>query len=813
MKALWTETKRAFREAGARPGFAMMVVLALGLGIGLNTAIFSIVHAVLLKSLPYDDPARLVRVWEARPRMGPEADEIAAFSMDHYRAWRASNDVFSTMAVYEDASFNLTGGPEPIRIEAQRVSPALFPMLGVEPLLGRVFAQEEETPGRDRVALLSHGLWQRLFGSDRAIVGTTLRLDGVPFTVVGVMPPEFQFPHPAVELWVPLADVAPPPAHPGEMRIELVPVIARLAPGVSLAEAEASGQAFLASYRGESAAPPGMPDIDEGVSIRLTSLHDQLARPLRPAVLVLFGAVSFVLLIVCANVASLFLSRAQERQPEMAVRSALGAGRGRLAAQLFFESFLYAAAGAALGLVVAYWGIRIFVGMAPSSSPLLEDVGLDVAVLGFNVALTGLTALLVGTLPALRASRVDVVSGLKGLAGFGRRGRRSRNVLAVAEVALALVLFVAAGLLLRSFVALTRTDPGYEPRDVLTFRLSLPEAKYSDGASRRAFFERLDERLNAVPGVVAAGLVNVLPLDDARMITMLAIEGRPPVADRMQMPRASVRLVSPRLFEAMGVRLLSGRRFPAGSAAAAPELVVNEALARRYFPDVSPVSERVRRMGEIVGVVADVRQEGVDAEPEPELYLDYRSVADALGVELAATAVAVRYDPRLPGTLEAVEAAVRELDPELPLADVRTMESRLADAVARPRLYAALLSFFAAIALVLAATGVGSVVSFQVAEHTRENGLRVALGASSKDVLLREMRGGLRILAVGLSVGLLGAALLSRTLSGFLYRVEPFDLLTFVAVSVMLALAVTVATAIPARRATRVDPMTALRYE
>jgi putative ABC transport system permease protein len=807
---LVTESKRALRGVLSRPAFTAATLAALGLGIGLNTAIFSLVHAVLLKSLPYKDPERIVRVWETRPRMGENAAEVAAFSMDHFRAWRESTDVFESMAVYQDRSFNLTGGSEPLRVEAQSVSPALFSLLGVEPLLGRAVSSEEESPGRDRVALLSHGLWQRVFGGDETIVGRTVRLDGEPYDVVGVMPRSFRFPQPATELWVPLPDVPLEPLPPGAMRIELVPVVAKLAPGVSIEQAEAAGQAFLDRYRSESQAPP---ELERDVAIHLTSLSDQLARPIRPALLVLLAAVTFVLLIVCANVANLFLARAQGRETEMALRTALGARRGRLARQLLAESLAYALSGGALAILVAALCLRI-ARVALPEAPWLADVGLDAPVVAFNLGVALLTALLVGLLPALRASQVDVVPGLKGSSGSGPRGRLSRNALAVAEVALALVLFAAAGLMLRSFLNLARNDPGYEPRDVLTFRLNLPETKYPDGPARRAFFDSMRERLSALQGVEALGLVNTLPLDQERMITLLDIEGRPRPADRMQMPRASVRVVSPDFFRAMGIRLVSGRAPGEGDQAGAPPvLVVNESLVRRYFEGEDPLASRVHRLGAVVGVVSDFRQEGLDRDPEPELYFDYRQVPDAMAEAISRMSVAIRYDPRAGGLIESVKAVIRGLDPELPLADVRTMEARLEESVARPRLYALLLSLFAAVALVLAASGVASVVGYQAAERTRENGLRMAMGATSGDILALSLEDGWRILAFGLALGLGASIFVGRALASVLFQVSPFDPFTLGAVSVVLALAVLGASAIPARRAARMDPVTALRYE
>jgi predicted permease len=808
---LLIESKRALRGVLSRPLFALTVVTALGLGIGLNTAIFSLVHAVLLRSLPYRDPDRIVRVWESRPRMGENAADVAAFSMDHFRAWRDSSDAFEAMAVHQDRSFNLTGGSEPLRVEAQSVSPALFPLLGVEPLLGRAFVSEEQVPGRHRVAILSYGLWARVFGADQSILGRTLHLDGFPYQVVGVMPRSFRFPDPGVELWVPLPDVPPEPLPPGAMRIELVPVVAKLAPGVSIEEAEAAGQAFLDRYRGESKAPP---ELEREVRIHLTSLHEQLTRPIRGALLVLFVAVSSVLLIVCANVANLFLARSQGRETEMALRSALGAGRGRLVKQLLAESLAYALAGSVLAVAVATLCLR-FMRLALPPNRWIDEVSMDAPVLAFNLGAAALTALLVGLLPAMRASRVDLVSGLKaGGSGSVSRGRRARNALAIVEVALALVLFASAALMFRSFLNLARNDPGYEPRDVLTFRLSLPEAKYPDGPSRRSFFDDLRARLSTVPGVTASGLVSTLPLDSERMVTFLNIEGRPQPADRMDLPRASVRIVSPGFFRAFGIPLVSGRALEETDRSGAPPVVVvNESVARRYFEGEDPLDRRFHRMGAIVGVASDIHQESLDREPEPEIYMDYRQVPDAMGDALSRMSVALRYDARAPGLIESVKAVIQDLDPELPLADARTMESRLEESVARPRLYSALLAFFAAIALAIAVSGVASVASYQAAERTRENGLRTALGATPGQILGASMRDGFWILAIGVSLGLAGALVAGRMLSSALFQVSPSDPWTLASVVLSLGAATLAATAIPARRAAKMDPVRALRYE
>ena len=749
------DLRHSLRGLVARPGFTALVVVPLALGIGFNTAIFSAVYTVLLRSLPYEDPQSLVRVWEARPRMGPNAEQMAAFSLDHYRAWRDANDVFDGMAALGDVSFNLTGGSEPRRIEGENVSPSLFPMLGGEPIRGRYFAEDEEIPGRDRVVVLSYNLWQRVFGAETTLVGRDIQLDGSNYTVVGIMPPEFQFPDPNTEFWVPMAMAPVEPAAPGEMRIELLPVIAKLKPGVTVGQAEAAAETFLNNLRETSEMSRRM---NEGVAIHLTSLHEQLVGPVRPALLVLLGAVGFVLLIACANVANLFLVRAQGRERDLAVRAALGAGRGRLMQRLFLESVVYGLAGGAAAVLVAYWGVRMLRLLRPSDLPLLENVSINGAMLGFNLAVALAVSVLVGFVPAIRAGRVDLVSGLKGLGTGLVQGTsgRLRSLLAVTEVALALILFVAAGLMFKSFMTLSSVDPGYEPTDVLTFRVNLPATKYEGGPAQRAFYDRLRESLDAISGVHASGIVNQLPLDQGRFITSLSIEGRPPVADRMNMPRASMRVTSPGFFRALGVRLVRGRSLEQSDGAGAPPVVViNESLAATYFED-------------------DPRQDGIAPE---------------------------------------MRRRIQEIDAELPVADLRPMTERLRDSVARPRLYAALLALFAGLALVLAVSGVYSVISYSVSQRTRETGVRIAFGATSSDIIRLVLREGWRILFWGLGLGLAVSFGLSRYLQSVLFEVEPLDPPTFVVVAALLGAAVLLASAVPARQAARTDAMKALRYE
>ena len=489
----------------------------------------------------------------------------------------------------------------------------------------------------------------------------------------------------------------------------------------------------------------------------------------------------------------------------------------RLIMRVLLESILYGLAGGAVGILVAYWGVRMLRLLRPSDLPLLENIGISGAVLGFNFGVAVITAILVGLVPAFRASRIDLVNGLKGL-GTGlvqSTPKRMRNALAVTEVALALLLFIAAGLMFRSFSTLTNVDPGYEPKNVLTFRLNLPSTKYESGTAQKSFYDRLRETLDAVPGVHANGIVNMLPLDQGRFITSLAIEGRPPVEDLMNVPRASMRVTSPGFFQSMGIRLVKGRGLEERDRDGAPRVaVINESLAARYFENEEPLGQRIQRLGEIVGVVADVRQEGLDAAPEPEVYLDYRQVRDPMaGRMLATMSVAARIDPRQAGLVGEVRRRVGEIDAELPLADLRPMSERLRDSVARPRLYAVLLILFAGLALILAVSGVYSVISYSVSQRTRETGVRMAFGATSSDIVRLVSRDGLRILLWGLALGLLASFGLSRYLRSVLFEIEPFDPLTFLIVAMVLGGAVLAASHIPARQASRTDAMKALHYD
>jgi putative ABC transport system permease protein len=789
------------------PTFTVVAVIALALGIGANSAIFSVVNTVLLRPLPYKDPDRLVMVWEDDSRHGYPRDTPAAAN---YIDWRDQNRVFEGMAAMTDQSFNLTGSGEPERIDGQRVSANLFPLLGVEPQLGRAFVPEEDQPGANHVVILSHGLWQRRFGSDAGIIGKSLTLNGDSHTVVGVMPPQLRFPSPEDELWVPVAFAPREAANRGRHYLN---VVARLKPGVTLQQAQAEMSAIAARLQQQ------YPEQNAELGAAVVPLHEQAVGDIKPALLVLLGAVGFVLLIACANVANLLLARAAVRQKEIATRVALGASRLRLVRQFLTESVLLAALGGGVGLLLSAWGVRLLKAFIPQDISQVKSITLDARVLGFTLLISLLTGLIFGLAPALQASALNLNETLKEGgrdSAAGSRGNRIRGLLVVAEVAVSLVLLVGAGLLINSFLRLRSVDPGFRSDNLLTMSIVLPQLKYPDHARRAAFYDDLLNRVEALPGVKSAAVTSQIPLLRQGDSIGITIEGRPEPSPG-QKNIVVTRVVSPHYFQTMGIPLLRGRQFAEQDKADSPGVaVVSEAMARRYWPGEDPMGKRIcpgkpespEDWITIVGVVKDVRQFELNADPKPQMYLSYAQAGFFAPRHLV---VGTGGAPR--SLASSVRATVWGIDRDQPVSDITTMEDVLSDSVARQRFSMLLLGVFAALALVLAAVGLYGVMSYSVAQRKHEIGIRMALGAQTADVLKLVIGQGLKLVSVGVGIGLAAALVLTRVMSSLLFGVSATDPATFATISLVLLGAGALASYLPARRATKVDPMIALRYE
>ena len=804
------DLRYAFRMLLKQPAFTALAVIALALGIGANTAIFSVVNAVLLRSLPYNDAERLVMIWGTTPQT-----DRASTSPADFIDYKEQNQVFEHVAAFNAGSFTLTGGDEPEQIRGARVSADFFSVLGVQPAAGRAFLAEDDRPGAARVVVLSHQLWQRRFSSDKNILGKSIALNGQSFAVIGIMPQEFQFTVPGffrtpAELWAPSALVKDN-ATRGNQYLR---IIARLKPEVSLQRAQAEMTTLASQLQQE------YPSTNAGLGVRLITLHEQTVGNVRPALLILCGTVGFVLLIACANVANLLLARAAARQKEIAVKLALGATRRRLVRQLLTESMLLALAGGALGILLALWGTDVLVSLSPASLPRVKEIGVDRYVLGFTLLVSVLTGTLFGLVPALQASKPDLNVSLKeGSRGSSENlGRGSlRSTLVVFEIVAAFVLLIGAGLMIKSFMRLGEVNAGFNPENVLTMTLSLPRAKYNEPRAQAAFFQRALEQIKSLPGVDSVGAINDLPLGGDRDSTSFLIEGLPALPPGQQ-PNTEWRLVGPDYFKAMGVSLLKGRAFTeADKSGAPPVIIINDSFARRFFPDEDPTGKRlilnltisnptpVPR--EIVGVVADVRDLGLDAEPRPEVYAPYLQET----VSYMALIVKAEADPE--GLAAAVRGQVLAIDKDQPVSNIQSMKQVVKESVAGRRFNMMLLAIFAAVALLLAAVGIYGVMAYSVSRRTHEIGIRMALGASSRDVLRLVVGQGMALALMGIGIGLAAAFALTRLMASLLYEVSATDPLTFALISLLLAAVAVMACYIPARRATKVDPMVALRHE
>jgi putative ABC transport system permease protein len=800
MGTFWQDLRYAARMLIKQPGFTTVAVLTIALGIGANSAIFSVVNSVLLRPLSFPEPERLIKIWETFLPGGQ-----GTVSVPNLKDWREQNEAFTQIAAYQTAGFNLKGEENPERVVGSTVSADFFEVLGVPPHFGRTFQQGEDEPGRNRIVVLSYSLWQRNFGGDPGIVGKDILLGGENYRVVGVMPPHFRFPSRLTELWVPL-DVPTSYASRGN---HFLLTLGRLKPGVSLEQARE--QMVTIARRLEQQ----YPDNQAGRSVKLIPLQEEVVQNVRPALLVLLGAVGFVLLIACVNVANLLLARGAARRREIAIRTALGAGRGRLVRQLLTESVLLAVIGGVVGLGLGKLGVNLLITLASSYLPRASEVGLDSRVVGFTLLLSVLTGIIFGLAPAVQSARADVQSALKDGSNTGASSQQNwlRGALVVAEVSAAMVLLVGAGLLIKSFVRLQQMDAGLRPDNVITLGINLPQAKYSTSQAIDNFYQQLIDRVSSLPGVQTAGIINLLPLQQWGTNGDIHIEGDPPYPPG-QAPLAELRIVSPDYFRALSIPLIAGRFFNAQDQEHSERVVIiNQALARRYIPNKDPIGKRLGRGGDtwmtIVGVVADVNQSGLTQDSRPEIYTPYTQTADFK----RNVSVVVRASSEPTALISSIRNEVRNLDRNQPIYNVKTMETVISESISDRRLNMLLLGIFAAVALTLAVIGIYSVMSYVVTQSTREIGIRMALGAQTSDVLKLVIGQGIVLALVGVGLGLGGAFALTRLMSSMLYGVTTTDPLTFIGVSALLMLIAVLACYLPARRATKVHPMVALRYE
>ena len=812
METFLQDVRYGVRVLARNKGFTAVAVLTLALGIGANTAIFSVVNDLLLRPLPYTDAERVVMLWEVTP----SGRRMNTTSRANFRQWRAQGTSFESMAAFSDQRLNLTGVGEPEEVAVQLATPELFKVLGVEPLQGRVLIDEDGNQGSAGV-VLGHGFWKRRFGGDSGLVGKQITLNGLPFNVVGIMPPSFHW-HikqrsgtgKAAEAWIVLSMPAPGTDGANE-RGRFLSVVGRMKRGVTYEQAEAELKTIHARLAEDST-------FNKNYTAEVIPLREQMVGNVRPALWVLLGAVGLVLLIACANVANLLLSRVAAREREIALRTALGARRLRVIRQLLTESLLLSLLGSALGLLVAWWGIGALVAISPRDLVNLQNVGINTTVLAWTLGVTLLTSVLFGIVPALEATRVNLNDALKEGgkgAGGGSRSRRLRGALVVGEVALALMLLVGAGLLIKSFAQIRKIDTGFVTENVLTMVLRLPAAKYQEDAQYVAFYRQALERIRATPGVQSAGMVNFLPLyGGLGSATSFYIEGKPE-PPRGTGPSTNVRVADANYFKTMGIPLKQGRTFTEIEDAENRNVIlVSESFARKHFPGENPLGQRLKvfmaedpAWAEVVGVVGDVRYDNLTVEAEPFVYYPHPGLVYPFMTFVVRTA----GDPA--EMAPAIRREIASLDPDQPVSDVRTMTQVMADTVARARFNTLLLGIFAGLATLLAAVGIFGVMNYSVQLRTREIGLRMALGAQPRRVLMLVLRQGLLLTLIGIGVGLAGSLALSRVMTGLLYGVGASDPATFAAIVVLLAVISLIACYIPARRATRVDPLVALKYE
>jgi putative ABC transport system permease protein len=806
MKGLGQDLRYGVRMLVKSPSFTIVAVFALALGIGASSAIFTVVNSVLLRPLPFGEPDRIVWLWGKMAK-----GNRASVSVPDFLDYRSQNRTFEHLAalINVEQPFNLTGDAEPERISGVRVTANYFQALGVAPQLGRTFFSEEEQPGKEQVAVISHDLWKRRFAADPKVVGSTITLDNKNFTIVGILPRYSQFPQRA-EIWTPVAfspeKLPPRSAH-------FLRPIGRLKQGVTIEQAQADIDAVAKRLEEQ------YPDSNTSWSALLVPMHEVIVGQVRPALLVLLCGVGFVLLIACANVANLQLARSVARQKEIAVRMAIGAGRWRIVRQLFTENLLLSASGGMLGILFTLWGIDLLVAMSPENIPRINEVSVDLRVLGFTLLLSLLTGLLFGLAPAIQASRPDLNETLKeggrAMAG-GLRSRRIRSMLVISEVTLSLVLLIGAGLMIKSFVRLLQVDPGFNTENVLTMQIALPASKYATKQQCAAYYQQALERIGGIAEVETAGLVSELPMSGQQNDIGFSIEGRPAQKPGERFG-ANCRLISSGYFATMGIPLLKGR-YPderddrQGAAENPSVIIINEIMASRYFGSEDPIGKRLIIHGgredhtfEIVGIVGNISHYSLGSQMASEMYIPIMQ-NNAMNL-----VVRTRTEPAM--VRQAIKSSLLSIDKDQPVANIRTMEQVVSNSVAQPRFRTTILGVFAAAALILAAVGIYGVMAYSVTQRTHEIGIRMALGAQRRDVFRLVIGEAMKIALIGILFGLAGAFALTRLVESLLFGISSKDPVTYAGVSVLMIAVVLAASYFPARRAIKIDPMVALRYE
>lgn len=812
MQTLLQDLRFGARMLMKSPAVTVVAIIALTLGIGANTAIFSVVHSVLLRSFPYHDGDKLAIVWEHRKSGKGNPQNV--INLGNFFDWRDQNSVFTDMAAFFDLNVNLTGEGEAEEVPGQIATPNLFSLLGVNPIRGRTFGPDDGKPGQNRVVVISYDLWQRRFGGDESIIGRKITLNNEPNEIIGVLPPD-------VSWFVQKGSMirnAPQIWSPWQVSNELrrrqgrfARAVARLKPGVTFDQAQ--NEMTMIGNRLEQE----YPEFNTRWGVSVVPLRTQVAGEIRKPLLILLGAVGFVLLIACANVANLLLARAASRKKEIALRAGLGASRWRIARQLLTESVLLSAIGGGFGLLLAWWGTRALLGLSPPELMDVRDTAVNLPVLAFTVGLTMLTGIIFGLVPALEAARVDLNESLKEggrSGGQGSRSHRVRNMFVIVQVALALVLLVGAGLLIRSLNRLNSVDPGFDPHQLMTMRVNLPERKYDSEIKIISFFQRAVERLRTIPGVETVGAINYVPFGGPYSGTVIQIEGQPKLPPGQELTTGIV-VTDANYFSTMHIPLKRGRLFSAQEATEMRHVVIiNEAFARENFPGQDPIGKRVtinmkdqNVPTEIIGIVGDNKHKGLDTETEPMAFWPHPELVDSSMTLLVRT----QGDPR--NLAAAARNVIHELDPDQPIGEVNTMQGLMAKSVARSRFNTVLLTVFSALALVMAAVGIYGVMSYSVQQRTHELGIRMALGAQHRDVLQLIVKQGIALGVIGVAAGLLASFGLTRLMTSLLFEVTATDTRTFAGVAAGLFAIVLIACYIPARKATKVNPLVALRYE